>query len=134
MAFPGTLNINYYKGDTHEFRIYPKNANGGEFDLGTTLTPIYTNPTFKIATERGSAGVATQVTGFADINYTENYIRCVITPGDGNLLDATKEYVYDVQIRKAAGQPDNPSWDVIHTLLTGTITVTDQVTHGIGNA
>lgn len=128
MAFPGILNINYYKGDTHEFRIYPKNANGGEFDLTG-----YTNPTFKIATVRGTAGVATQITGIAQINSEDNYIRCVITPGDGELMNASTEYVYDVQIRKASGGIDNPSWDIIHTILTGSITVTDQVTQGIGS-
>jgi len=33
MAFPGTYNISYYKGDTYEFRIYPKTADGDVFDL-----------------------------------------------------------------------------------------------------
>ncbi len=33
MAFPGTYNINYYKGDTYQFRIYPKDTAGYPFDL-----------------------------------------------------------------------------------------------------
>ena len=33
MAFPGTYNFSYYKGDTNEFVIRPKNASGSAFDL-----------------------------------------------------------------------------------------------------
>lgn len=54
MAFPGTYNINYYKGDTFEFNVYPKNSDGTVFNLNTD--PAYT-PTFTIATKRGSGSV-----------------------------------------------------------------------------
>jgi hypothetical protein len=33
MAFPGSYNFNYYRGDTAEFVIRPKTANGSAFDL-----------------------------------------------------------------------------------------------------
>ena len=33
MAFPGTYNFSYYKGDTNEFVIRPKNSSGSAFDL-----------------------------------------------------------------------------------------------------
>jgi len=33
MAFPAVFNISYYRGDTYEFRIYPKDANGNAFPL-----------------------------------------------------------------------------------------------------
>ena len=33
MAFPGTYNFSYYKGDTSEFVIRPKNSDGSSFDL-----------------------------------------------------------------------------------------------------
>ena len=122
MAFPGTYNITYYKGDTLEFRIYPKDATGAVFDLTD-----YGNATFKIATERGAGGVAGQITGFAQIHSSNTYLTCAITPDNGDDMSAGTTYVYDVQIRKV-GTP----YDFIYTLLTGTITVTDEVTQGIG--
>ena len=33
MAFPGSYNFNYYRGDTAEFVVRPKTANGDAFDL-----------------------------------------------------------------------------------------------------
>jgi len=33
MAFPGTFNFSYYRGDTNQFVIRPKNASGSAFDL-----------------------------------------------------------------------------------------------------
>lgn len=123
MAFPGTNNISYYKGDTHEFRIYPKNSAGGVFSLSD-----YGNATFKIAETRGDSGVATQVTAYASIHSSGTYITCAIAPGYGSEdLDAGTTYVYDVQVRKSA-----TPYDQILTLITGTITVTDDVTQGIG--
>ena len=49
MAFPGELNINYYKGDTYEFSIYPKNADGSAMNLTNYL------PQFTISLARGTA-------------------------------------------------------------------------------
>lgn len=60
MAFPGTYNINYYKGDTYEFNVYPKNSDGTTFNLNTD--PAYT-PTFTIATKRGSASTVATALG-----------------------------------------------------------------------
>ena len=33
MGFPATFNILYYRGDTYEFVIQPKNADGTAFNL-----------------------------------------------------------------------------------------------------
>jgi hypothetical protein len=123
MAFPGTFNISYYKGDTYEFRIYPKDASNAIFDLSD-----YGNATFKIATSRGQAGLSSQVSGFAQIANDNASILCVITPTAGAELNPGTTYVYDIQIRKPGTQ-----YDLIHTLLTGTITVTDEVTTGTGD-
>lgn len=73
MAFPGTYNINYYKGDTFEFNVYPKNSDGTTFNLNTD--PAYTS-TFTLATKRGSAStvatglVATLVQGELTVTLT----------------------------------------------------------------
>lgn len=123
MAFPATYNFNYYRGDTHEFNIYPKNSDGSIFNLSG-----YGNATFKIGTSRGADGVSTQVTGYASIK--DGYIACAIAKDyAGTNLNAGTTYVYDIQIRKSA-----TPYDLIHTLLTGTITVTDDVTQGIGES
>ena len=48
MAFPGTYNFNYYRGDTFQFIVRPKDANGDQFDLdGYTAG-------FTIASSRGA--------------------------------------------------------------------------------
>lgn len=114
MAFPGSYNFNYYRGDTAEFVIRPKNANGSAFDLTG-----YTSQFF-IANQRGSA--ATQYEAQAVVNATTDIVTCTILPGVGRQL-APGTYVYDVQITSGAA--------VIFTLLTGTITVTDDITGAV---
>ncbi len=122
MAFPGELNINYYRGDTYEFNIYPKLAGGSAMDL-TDYTVM-----FRISETRGATPVGPinphaeipSLTGTADF---PNYIKCAITPAAGEQLDATKTYFYDVEIRKAG-----VLYPYVYTVLTGTISITEQVT------
>lgn len=116
MAFPGTYNISYYKGDTYEFRIYPKDASGEPFPLtGYTVK-------FSFSQNRGSAGSATYHEAYSILHASEGYILCAIRPTDSSNLNAGTSYVYDVEITKS-GTPYNQ----VHTILTGNITVTDQV-------
>ena len=115
MAFPGTYNFSYYQGDTYEFKIYPKNSIGGTFDLSNFQVQFY------VATSRGSN--ATQYQCQATINL-DSSITCIIPPGVGRSLTAGTNYVYDVEVRRAS---DN----TIHTLLTGTISVTADVSGAI---
>ncbi len=123
MAFPGTYNISYYKGDTLEFRVYPKDSSGAAFDL-TDYEDEYgdNSPIFTISTSRGADGVADQILAYSSVSEDGSHILCVIRPEDGNQLESGTTYVYDIEINKE----DSP-YDVVHTLLTGTITVTDQV-------
>jgi hypothetical protein len=114
MAFPGTYDINYYKGDTFEFKIYPKDNNGGPFNLAG----YDEDSKFTISTSRGSE--ATTI-GYSKI--FQDYILCTITPSNGEDLNAGTTYVYDVEIRK----PDT-NYNYVYTLLTGSIRVTEQVT------
>lgn len=129
MAFPGTYNFNYYKGDTFEFKVYPKTSTGSAFDLTTYSTessPPGNGAKFTISTARGTTGVASQLSATATISLDDNSITCRITPTIGNQLDANVSYVYDVQIDKGAGASAT-----VFTLLTGTITLTDQVTGAV---
>jgi len=117
MAFPGSYNFNYYRGDTFQFVIRPKTANGGAFDLAG-YTSIFT-----IANIRGSG--ATQYSNAqgmtAVVNASTDIVTCTITPAGGNLLSAGT-YVYDVEITDGTQ---------VYTLLTGSITVTDDITGAV---
>jgi hypothetical protein len=116
MAFPATYNINYYKGDTYSFEISPKNADASVFSL-TGYTP-----SMMIASARDHAPDFS-ITATADFNdpTERTTIICTITPTVGRQLVAGTQYVYDVEIAKT----DNSE---VHTLLTGTISVTADVT------
>lgn len=120
MAFPGSYNINYYRGDTLEFRIYPKDANGNTFSLSG-----YSTARFWIQTQRGNAGYASRIEATAIISPDYSYVQCVIPPTSsaGLSLLAGTTYVYDVEVSKTVPG----SYNLVHTLLTGNITVTDHV-------
>ena len=124
MAFPGNFNISYYKGDTYEFRVYPKDSTGAAFDLTN-----YTNQNIKftISDKRGTAGIPNQIECFAQKSLDGSHILCSIRPADGEELTAGVQYVYDVEIK--ATQPG--SYDLVYTLLTGNISVTDQVSGAV---
>ena len=126
MAFPGEVNIDYYKGDTYEFNIYPKLSNGTAMDLTDYSVK------FTIAEVRGSSTNFKEC--YASIPQASgqdypNYIKCAIRPEDGNQqtgwsgLTAGTTYYYDVEIKKTA-----LPYNYVYTLLTGTVSITEQVT------
>jgi hypothetical protein len=116
MAFPATYNFSYYRGDTNEFVIRPKNSDGSAFDLDTY------DADFFIATARGAATSVVQYEAQAVVDDVNNLVTCTILPGVGEQL-APGTYVYDVQIDSGAS--------LVFTLLTGTISVTEQITGAI---
>ena len=116
MAFPGTYNINYYKGDTYEFIIKPKNSSGNDF----VVTDVLYSVAFKLAPTRGGPSEET-ISGEASI-LSENSVFCSITPSVSALLDSTKTYAYDVRITSLTDP------DVVYTLLNGTVSIVEGVT------
>lgn len=116
MAFPGTYNFNYYNGDTFQFVVYPKNSDGTAFDLSGF------DVAFTVSTARGEAGALDRIESFSQID--GNAIICAIRPEDSELWTESPSYVYDVEVRKFP----QDSYPLIFTLLTGTISVTQQVT------
>ena len=66
------------------------------------------------------------ITATATINTSTDIVTCTITPEQGRELVAGTTYVYDVQITNTTPTPD-----VIFTLLTGSITVTDDITGAV---
>lgn len=113
MAFPGTYNFNYYRGDTNQMVVRPKTANNNAFPL-TGYSAAYT-----IATTRGAT--ATQYSSTAVVDETNNIVTCTITSSEGRLLEPGT-YVYDVEINNGLQT---------YTILTGTITVTDDITGAV---
>jgi hypothetical protein len=117
MAFPGSYNFSYYRGDTATFVVRPKTSNGSAFDLtGYTAS-------FVIANRRGSTG--TQYACTATVDASTDIVTCTITPPVGRTL-AAGSYVYDVQITNVTPNPD-----IIYTILNGTVTVTDDITGAV---
>lgn len=117
MAYPGTYNFSYYRGDTLEFNIYPKNNSGAPFNLAG-----YTAD-FNIATARGLP-TNQQISPYVQISPDSTFISCAITPTEGELLVAGTPYFYDIEVRKL----DDPNYAKVYTLLTGSITVQEQIT------
>jgi hypothetical protein len=117
MAFPGTYNFSYYRGDTYQFVIRPKNSNGTTFSLDAYAG----NADFTISNVRGSTG--TQINAIATVDTANDIITCTITGATGRGLIGGTTYVYDVQIDNGAG--------VIFTLLTGSISVTNDITGAV---
>lgn len=115
MAFPGTLDIQYYRGDTYEFKLYPKDASGAAYNL-SGQTAVFT-----IANARGDGAI--QIPAYADVSGDLTHVLCAITPTASQLMSENTDYVYDVEISKA-GSP----YPSVITLLTGNIFVTEQVT------
>lgn len=150
MTFPATYDFNYYKGDTFEFRIYPKKNDGTVFDLSTFKVPTnyastpddvtdstapYDSAQFTIARFRGAVGLvngvstpAAPIRCFARVSDDNTFVQCAIRPADGEQLLAGVEYIYDVEVRKPSGAAGSGQYEIIQTLLTGKITITDQVT------
>ncbi len=142
MAFPATYDFNYYKGDTFEFRIYPKKNDGTVYLLSSFTMPTnfannpdyvldtsapYDSAQFTIAEVRGS-GATKSIRCFARISDDGTFVQCAIRPSDSIELEAGTEYVYDVEVRAAEGNYENPFYEKVNTLMTGKITVTDQIT------
>jgi len=120
MSFPATFNISYYMGDTYEFRIFPKDASGAPFPLAQ-----FPNVRFTIATQRGPLpeSAPPRIQGYAEISIDRTSVLCSITPINAADIDASRQYVYDVEISRTASP-----YDQVFTLLTGNISITDQVT------
>lgn len=114
MAFPATYNISLYSGDTYEFVVVPKNSDGSQFSLSGYTAAA------RIASSRGtnpSYSVAVQTT----LNTSLNTVTCTILPNISSALEAGQNYVYDLEITNGSTK--------VYTLLTGNITVTEDVTN-----
>lgn len=128
MAFPGTYNFDYYRGDTFRFVISPKDSTGTAFDLSPYYSAGVRDAIFTIADARGSdRSLVLTSNGSSDlgcaIDTSNDTITCTITPTGGRDLEGGETYYYDVEIYNGAA--------LRYTLLTGTVTVQDDVTGAV---
>ena len=115
MATPATFNIAYYRGDTYELNVRPKDQDGNSIDL----TAGGFTAAFTIASSRGPSP-DTSIACTADIIDEGTVIYCMIPPTQGALLSGSIVYVYDVEVSNGSA---------VHTYLTGTVTVTEDVSN-----
>ena len=99
--------------DAGTLTFYKNNVSQGAISLSS-----FTTANFTIATARGSG--ATQYSAQAQIDDINDLVTCTISATVGASIPAGSSYVYDVQIKTAS--------NITYTLLTGTITVTQDVT------
>jgi hypothetical protein len=116
LSFPGTFNIRYYKGDLYQFTIRPKQSTGAPFPISSTTHNAY----FYISPQRGGP-LGQTIVGSAVIE--GGNVVATIVPSIGNTLTANVPYFYDVSIQ---GKP--PNNNQIYTLVTGTLSVTFDIT------
>lgn len=123
MAYPATYNFSYYRGDTFEFNITPKDAAGNAFVLTSYSSK------FTVADEVGAGGV--KVLCYSTTDSINNVIRCAIRVVDSEnaYFPVGNQAVYDVQIYK-----DATPYDFVYTLLKGTITITEDVSGSVAGA
>lgn len=115
MSFPATYNIRYYKGDLYQFVIRPKTSAGDIYPIDSATYFAY----FRISTERNGASGGT-ISGNTSIS--DNAVTCELRPSVGNGLVPGTTYYYDVSIE------DQSDSNIVYTLLTGTISVTGDIT------
>ena len=115
MSFPATYNIRYYKGDLYQFVIRPKTSAGEIYPIDDTTYFAY----FRISTQRGGVSGSTFL---ANTSIGDNSVTCELRPSTGNSLVPGTTYYYDVSIE------DQVNSNIVYTLLTGSITVTGDIT------
>jgi hypothetical protein len=126
MTYPATHNINYYKGDTYEFNVYPRTNTDTDGDgVNDVFSLTGYEVDFTIAERRGALLSTDQpaVNGYAVFAPNRTHIQCAITPENGEDLDASKTYVYDITISKV----DATTYDKVFTLLSGNLLVENRV-------
>lgn len=115
MSFPATYNIRYYKGDLYQFVIRPKTSAGDIYPIDDITYYAY----FRISTERNGAS---EDTILANTSIVDNAVTCELRPSVGNSLVPGTTYYYDVSIE------DQLDPNIVYTLLTGTISITGDIT------
>lgn len=116
MAFPATYNFNYYRGDTFEMLVTPKTSSGAPFTMPEGFSAY-----IDIAKVRAATASNQTISRLAaDLTVDGASIKFVIPGSVGITMSSGQTYVYDLEIRRASD-------GTTYTLMTGSITVTDNV-------
>jgi hypothetical protein len=115
MSFPANFNIRYYRGDLYQFVIRPKTSAGDPFPISDSTHSAF----FYISSSRGGPSADT-ISGAATI--VGGNITATIFPSVGNQLNSNTQYFYDVSVVK------NSDPNELYTLLTGTLSITPDIT------
>jgi len=91
---------------------------------GTYNISYYYGDTLELT--RGAA-LEDQIFAYAQVSSDNTYIACAIRPEDAANMSPTTSYVYDIEIAKTSDQSSTP-YDIVYTLLTGTLSITQDVT------
>lgn len=126
MTFPATHNINYYRGDSYEFNVYPRTSDDSDGDGVNDVFPLSGyDVAFTIAEKRGTLESTDEdpILGYAVLSPNRTHIECAIKADTGATLTASKQYVYDIKITKV----DPATYDKVYTLMSGNLIVQDRV-------
>jgi hypothetical protein len=112
MTMPAYNSFQLYKGDTLQFML-TLNASGSAYSI-----PLGAN--FSGAVKEKGAATTTAVFDTSVTSASAGKVLFTLQSSQSSLLDAKKNWVYDVQFETTSG--------VVTTLMAGNIFVTDQVT------
>jgi hypothetical protein len=112
MTMPAYNSFQLYKGDTLQFSL-TLNASGSAYTIpaGSTFTGAIK--------EKGAATITADFSS-SITSASAGRVLFTLPSSESSLLDAKKNWVYDVQFETVTG--------VVTTLMAGNIFVTDQVT------
>lgn len=112
MTMPAYNSFELYKGDTLRFSL--------TLQTSGSAYPIPNGTTFSAAVKKKGAATPTADFDAAVTSASSGRVLFTLNSNNSSLLDATKNWIYDVQMINSSS--------VVTTLMTGSIFVTDQVT------
>lgn len=115
----GSLPANIENGRQY----FVKNATLNTFEISSTLGGVSINTTGNTQSGTHTVYKTEEIIGYTQISPDFTKITCAITPENGELFVAGTTYVYDVEISNLTAE----NYDKVYTILTGNITVTDQI-------
>lgn len=112
MTMPAYNSFQLYKGDTLQFTL-TLNASGSAYNIpaGSTFSGSIKEKNTSSTTADFETSVVSSASGI---------VLFTLPSTESSLLDAKKNWVYDVQFETSTG--------VVTTLMAGSVFVTDQVT------
>lgn len=112
MTMPAYNSFQLYKGDTLQFTL-SLNASGSAY-------AIPSGSSFAGAVKEKHSSTPTALFDTSVVSSASGVVLFTLPSTESSLLDAKKNWVYDVQFETSTG--------VVTTLMAGSIFVTDQVT------